>query len=727
MSVSIKTVFEGNIHRFNLTKPSYDELEQALNSIYGKRGFSIRYQDEDGDMISVSSSLELQEALRVANGGTLKLILSQAAGDSFVCVDKKSAVAEDAAPAPAPAVVPAVVVHTPVASQKEVAEAAQPQKVQPTPTPKPVEAEDKKEAAPKLSCDEMRVLACQFLSDPAVQLVLPELAKAVITKIVQEARAKQEPNQAAARVLEVITGHSVIQNHPAMAAVRPHLGQVQALVARLLGSIPSQFVDLLDQLKDGFKLNADMLMSMLSNPMDILSSGIVDCGKFDLSALGLSLSSLAPTLASLGNFSCGPFDFGFECKSPPAQEASKGSSADASDAAHGNVRCDGCNVFPIVGPRYNCTVCPDFDLCAKCEASSVHPAEHPLLKLRQPVSTQVTHRGITCDGCQQSPITGIRFKCRTCPDFDLCESCEAKNVHPADHPLVKFKVERQRHGGFGGRHGGFGGPHGGFGGFGAHGGHGHPLHQLFRQAFRGGHHHGPFSRGPHGGHGGHLSRWLARGSVGDAVKEIQQALKIQADGFFGGKTEQAVKEFQTAQSLEVDGIVGPRTRAKLLPSEKTDVENKEAAPVAEPQDSKPVPASPSNQQPMASWWLARGAMGETVKEIQQTLGVPVDGFFGPRTEHAVREFQKAHSLDADGIVGPRTRAEITRVQTTAEKKEAPQAAAAPQPTPQAAPEPESPAMTLLISMGFPDVGLNADLLKKHNGDVEQVIAELFGA
>jgi len=58
MSVSIKTVFDGNIHRFNLAKLSYDELEQALNSIYGKRGFSIRYQDEDGNMISLSSSRE---------------------------------------------------------------------------------------------------------------------------------------------------------------------------------------------------------------------------------------------------------------------------------------------------------------------------------------------------------------------------------------------------------------------------------------------------------------------------------------------------------------------------------------------------------------------------------------------------------------------------------------------------------------------------------------------
>ena len=214
--------------------------------------------------------------------------------------------------------------------------------------------------------------------------------------------------------------------------------------------------------------------------------------------------------------------------------------------------------------------------------------------------------------------------------------------------------------------------------------------------------------------------------MGDAVKEVQQALKIQVDGFFGAKTEQAVKEFQAAQSLEADGVVGPRTRAKLIPTEKAESKEQSAA---APQESNEAPVSPpASEQPMASWWLARGAMGQPVKEIQQFLGVPVDGFFGPRTEQAVKEFQEAHSLGADGVVGPQTRAEITRVQkVSTEKKES-----APQPTPQAAPEPmaapaHSPAMEQLINMGFPDIGLNAELLGKHKGDVEQVIAELLGA
>ena len=33
------------------------------------------------------------------------------------------------------------------------------------------------------------------------------------------------------------------------------------------------------------------------------------------------------------------------------------------------------------------------------------------------------HPGVTCDGCGLGPITGSRFKCKTCNNFDFCERC----------------------------------------------------------------------------------------------------------------------------------------------------------------------------------------------------------------------------------------------------------------------------------------------------------------
>jgi len=66
------------------------------------------------------------------------------------------------------------------------------------------------------------------------------------------------------------------------------------------------------------------------------------------------------------------------------------------------------------------------------------------LKIKEAPGLDV-HYGIACDGCNMIPIRGIRFKCTACPDYDLCESCEAKNIHDPDHPLLKLKVRVGEH------------------------------------------------------------------------------------------------------------------------------------------------------------------------------------------------------------------------------------------------------------------------------------------
>lgn len=56
---------------------------------------------------------------------------------------------------------------------------------------------------------------------------------------------------------------------------------------------------------------------------------------------------------------------------------------------------------------------------------------------------------------------------------------------------------------------------------------------------------------------------VERGDRGSAVRSIQSALGIPADGVFGPQTERAVKQFQRRKGLLVDGVVGPQTRAAL--------------------------------------------------------------------------------------------------------------------------------------------------------------------
>jgi len=58
---------------------------------------------------------------------------------------------------------------------------------------------------------------------------------------------------------------------------------------------------------------------------------------------------------------------------------------------------------------------------------------------------------------------------------------------------------------------------------------------------------------------------IKRGSRGEAVKALQRALNLLADGIYGPLTEEAVIDFQRANGLTPDGIVGPKTWAKIQP------------------------------------------------------------------------------------------------------------------------------------------------------------------
>ncbi|XP_053734269.1 sequestosome-1 [Synchiropus splendidus] len=52
-------------------------------------------------------------------------------------------------------------------------------------------------------------------------------------------------------------------------------------------------------------------------------------------------------------------------------------------AVHPNVTCDGCE-GPVIGTRFKCTVCPDYDLCSSCQARGTH-TEHALLPIWHPL------------------------------------------------------------------------------------------------------------------------------------------------------------------------------------------------------------------------------------------------------------------------------------------------------------------------------------------------------
>ncbi|KAG8523007.1 Sequestosome-1, partial [Galemys pyrenaicus] len=54
----------------------------------------------------------------------------------------------------------------------------------------------------------------------------------------------------------------------------------------------------------------------------------------------------------------------------------------------------------------------------------------------QEAPRNMVHPNVICDGCN-GPVVGTRYKCRVCPDYDLCAACEGKGMH-REHSKLAF-------------------------------------------------------------------------------------------------------------------------------------------------------------------------------------------------------------------------------------------------------------------------------------------------
>lgn len=138
--------------------------------------------------------------------------------------------------------------------------------------------------------------------------------------------------------------------------------------------------------------------------------------------------------------------------------ASASASIFSTSQLYHSARCDKCKAR-ILGTRYKCFNCSDFDLCSKCFAGETdHVQLHDFVRMSDPSDlilnrsgktlskkTSLQHPTIFCDGPMcikyDNPIYGTRYKCLVCDDFDLCDTCEHShlNKHDPNHPMIKFK------------------------------------------------------------------------------------------------------------------------------------------------------------------------------------------------------------------------------------------------------------------------------------------------
>jgi hypothetical protein len=70
---------------------------------------------------------------------------------------------------------------------------------------------------------------------------------------------------------------------------------------------------------------------------------------------------------------------------------------------HPSVQCDGCGMHPLVGPRFKCAVCKDFDLCESCFNGGVHASEgHPCHRIERPGASRRLVPPVPCSAGMHS-------------------------------------------------------------------------------------------------------------------------------------------------------------------------------------------------------------------------------------------------------------------------------------------------------------------------------------
>jgi len=103
-----------------------------------------------------------------------------------------------------------------------------------------------------------------------------------------------------------------------------------------------------------------------------------------------------------------------------------------SNIVHSAVRCDGCDIEPIRGTRFKCTVCENFDYCETCEDKYTESHKHPFLKIRKPENAPLQ---ITC--ILKDPVEEVEYK----RVVDNMDNLKIENIFSGDVKINDIKEE----------------------------------------------------------------------------------------------------------------------------------------------------------------------------------------------------------------------------------------------------------------------------------------------
>lgn len=95
--------------------------------------------------------------------------------------------------------------------------------------------------------------------------------------------------------------------------------------------------------------------------------------------------------------------------------------------------CDECKRSPIIGNRYCSEKNPDYNICSNCYTDKCKKGELKgnledgiYIMSKPPITSSRS-----CDGCNMYPIVGPHYYCLQHPNFDLCHVCYLDRVNKA--------------------------------------------------------------------------------------------------------------------------------------------------------------------------------------------------------------------------------------------------------------------------------------------------------
>jgi len=385
-AVVFKANFNGDIRRFSIAEPTFAKLEARLRELYGKGlNFVVKYSDEDNELITIASDSELAEAIGVSTSLGQKAVR--------LTVFKAGAVAAPGAAAAEAKEAKAEADKESRKSKKKDKSKKDKSAAAAASSPAPAPSADEKEARKA----RMRQLKEAFLAH----------------------RAEKEAKAAAAGATGAPAGQGRIRGRELKHLVLALLSD-PAVIAALPGAV-SAAVNTIDT-TSARPLSSKVIFEAFlgAAPAIAQHESVKRIEPFlkdaypridaKLSELGVTSASAAPLKASLASLTAAL---------PQLVEQAR--------LALVSSRGDLSVLRPLFAPYLG--------------ADTAATASSSLADAKQKVEEPAVHRGVLCDGCGVTPIRGVRYKCASCPDFDLCEACEAKGVHAATgHMLLKIRV-----------------------------------------------------------------------------------------------------------------------------------------------------------------------------------------------------------------------------------------------------------------------------------------------